>query len=227
MGIKIKYELCDQTYIHKIVKNAETGRKYMQITCPSCQQVFDKKDFYTHVSNYHWKHRDEVLAKLFGHKSFPVVCTECHGEVKFDEFSGNFPRKCRACMTKEKASSLGVRNASAEDSIEDIKNKLANLDADYQQKRTDFLKQLEAKEKEDRWMKLDLNSATPKFIPESAWFVRKLSYELRTHIVNGGSERQAALELLNRIDSYIDSEKWKSDEGDVTTETSNKEGSSD
>jgi len=223
MGIKIKYELCDQSYINKIVKNSENGRKYLQIMCPSCRQTFDKKDFYNHVVNTHWRNKDEVLARLFCHKQYPVICPDCGNQVKFDEYSGTYPKRCRTCLTKEKQAGLGIK-VSNEDTIDELRDKLAKLDEEHQMKRSELLQQIKAKEREDKWKNLDIKSMNPIFTSESAWFVRKVSYELRTHIVNGISERQPALELLNFIDSYIDSEKWNKEE---VTENSNKEVSSD
>lgn len=221
MGIKINYNMCDQKYISRIVKNSETGRKYLQVTCPFCPTLtFDKREFPDHLMKTHGKRKDMVLARLFGHQSYPVLCTDCKHEIHFDEVTGTFPKKCSNCMKKD--GSL----KEEDESVEALKKERENGRLAYEQYLAKMDEKIRNAEIREEWKKLDIYSTKPEFNPEAAKFLRKVSYELRTCVVNGRQDKEKAFGILNYIDTYIDSELWKSDESDVT-ETSNKEGSSD
>ena len=205
MANKINFEFVDKKYISYTVKNAETGRRYLQVTCPSCGLTFDKREFMDHVNKVHAKRRDEVLAKLFGHKEYPVICSDCGREVHFDEQSGTYSKKCRLCMEQD----VQFVNSSDTDSIEELMKKKQNMEEVFKAKQQALDAQIEAAKKALEWKSVDIYSSKPRFLPDAQKFVRKISYELRVHATNG--DKQKIYEILNFLDRYLDNEEWKKD----------------
>lgn len=206
MGVKINFDYVSDSYKSYIVKNKDNGRRYLQITCPSCGIVFDKREYYDHVLKVHSKRKDEVLAKLFGLKEFPVICADCGKEVHFNESTGIFSRKCNICTERDKV--LGPKGTD-DMSIEELLEQQKNLEATFKARQDSINAQIEAKRRELEWKSIDLKSVKPRFLPDSVKFLRKFSYELRVHNVNG--DKQKINELLNFMDKYLDTEPWKSE----------------
>lgn len=202
MGI-INFKYVDSQYLSTIVKNKDNGRQYLQIKCPSCGVVFDKRDFYDHVLKTHGKRRDEVLAKLFGIKGFPVICQDCGREVHFDENTGIFSRKCSHCLKNENA--IGVK--SSDESLDKLLEKQKNLREVFEANNKAIEEQIALVKKENEWKSIDVNDIdkVPDIEPGIAKYFRKVSYVLRTYITNGGDDRQKAYDLLNMLDKHLES----------------------
>lgn len=201
---KINFKYVDPTYLSSVVKNEETGRHYLQVTCPSCNQVFSKREFYDHVLKGHAKRKDEVLSKLFGIKQFPVICS-CGKEVHFNETTGIYSRKCSYCTATDRT--LGAGSGSENMNLDELLEEQKRLEAAFKAKQDDLAAKIEVAKKEMEWKSLDVHSVNPRFLPDAAKFIRKISYDLRVFVTN--SEKQKAYDLLNYLDSYLDNESWK------------------
>lgn len=203
MANKINFKYVDQKYLSEKVKNPETGRRFLQIECPFCSGLtFDKRDFYDHVIQVHAKRKDEVLAKLFG-LQYPVLCS-CGKTVTFDENTGIYSRKCRYCLASDKSLHS---NASKELSLEELMEQQRNLEATFKAKQEEIAAQIEAAKRELEWKSVDIYSMKPRFLPEAAKFVRKISYELRVSLAGG--QKDYGFKILNYLDKYLDTEGWK------------------
>lgn len=203
MGV-INFKYVDQSYLSTIVKNKDTGRQFTQVKCPSCNVVFDKREFWDHVCKTHGKHRDEVLARLFGIKEYPVICSNCGREVHFDERSGIFSRKCTKCLENEKT--LGPKG-SDEMSLAQLLEQQKNLEEVFAAKKKAIEEKIAAAKKEKEWKEIDIMNLdkVPDIEPGIARYFRKVSYVLRTYIINGGEDRQKAYDLLNMLDRHLES----------------------
>lgn len=203
---KINFKYVDQSYLSTIVKNKDNGRRYLQVTCPSCGITFDKREFYDHVLNVHAKKKDEVLSKLFGIKQFPVICS-CGKEVHFNETTGIYSRKCSYCTATDRT--FGAGSDSENMNLDELLEEQKRLEAAFKAKQEELTAQIEAAKKEQEWKSIDIHSSKPRFLPDAQKFVRKISYELRVHATNG--DKQKIHEILNFLDRYLDNEEWKKD----------------
>lgn len=201
MGI-INFKYVDSQYLSTIVKNKDNGRQFIQVKCPSCGIVFDKRDFYEHVLKTHGKRRDEVLAKLFGIKGFPVICSDCGCEVHFDESTGIYSRKCRKCNETKPL------DANTKLSLDQLLEKQRNLDEVYAANKAAIQEQIKATKREAEWKSLDVIEDTPNEIDSvSAKYMKKVVYELRTFITN--SDKPKAYDLLNHLDKWLEENAWR------------------
>lgn len=199
----INFKYVDPKYLSTIVKNKDTGRQFLQVQCPSCKTVFDKRDFFDHVCKTHGKRRDEVLAQLFGIKEFPVICTDCGKEVHFDEHSGIFSRKCSHCLENE--NTIGVKS-SDEMSLDKLLEQQKNLEEVFAAKKKAIEEKIAIAKKENEWKSIDINDIDkiPDIEPGAAKYFRKVSYLLRTYVTNGGDDKQKAYNLLNMLDKHLE-----------------------
>jgi len=204
----INFKYVDKKYLSTVVKNEDNGRQYLQVTCPGCNQSYSKREFYEHVCKVHGKRRDEILAKLFGIKEFPVICPDCGREVHFDEYSGIYSRKCKKCLQKDNS----MANINESQSLEALLEQEKNLNEVFQAKKLELQQKIHSKLKENEWKAVNIWEDMPDVIaPQVAKYLRKVSGELRVYITNGTPDKQKAYDILNFLDKKLE-DSWDIEE---------------
>lgn len=186
-----KLKILDQYLVQH--KNKESGYTLTEVVCPGCKGQFKLRNFAEHIQTVHSRRKDEIWAMALG-LTYPVHCTGCGKELKYDDNLKIYPTKCPGCQGVDQK-----LDGKSSDEIEaEIRQAKEMFDAKMEQ-----LKQAKANaEKVEKFRKIDLKELKPKLNNEARTWIRKIVYEMRPLVANGNTNK--IFELLNYMDQYVE-----------------------
>jgi hypothetical protein len=128
------------------------------------------------------------MARALG-REFPLKCA-CGHELHYDSNLGTIPLRCSGCQGVDPTKNL-KSSSEIDNEIKIMRQQIEELQR----------RKAEA-EKLEEFKRIDYKSLNPKFSPVAKLWIRKLVYEMRTHVSNMDTKK--LFEILNYMKDTVE-----------------------